>query len=61
MRRTIRRRRWTAITLSVCCCFLSVACAENTPQSRGGRPPPDPFAWNYSASRGATTPRRRMP
>jgi hypothetical protein len=56
MRGTIGWRRWAVLTLSVCCCLLSVACAENTPQSRGVHPPPDLFAWNYSASVGATTP-----
>jgi hypothetical protein len=47
---------WAAITLSVCCCFLSVACGDNAPRARGGGPGPVFFWWNYNASAGATTP-----
>lgn len=55
MRQAARWRCWTAIALSVCCCLLSVACAETSTNPRSGGPPQF-FTWNYNASVGATTP-----
>jgi len=55
MRPPARWRRWAAITLSVCCCFLSVACAGTSTTAPVGGPPVF-FMWNYNASVGATTP-----
>jgi hypothetical protein len=56
MRGTIRWRRWAALALSVCCCFLSVGCAGNSAAGIQKMPPPDTFVWNATASVGAATP-----
>lgn len=56
MRGTMRWRRWAAIALSLCCCFLSVACAGNSAAGIQKMPPPDTFVWNATASVGAATP-----
>ncbi len=56
MRGTSRRRRPMAMTLFVCCCLFTVACADNSPEARGGGPGPVFFSWYYNASVGATTP-----
>jgi hypothetical protein len=56
MRQAARWRCWTAIALSVCCCFLSVACAETSTNPRNDGGPPHFFTWISSASVGATTP-----
>jgi hypothetical protein len=40
----------------VCCCFLSVACADNSTTGIHKVAPPSFFDWNYNASVGAATP-----
>jgi hypothetical protein len=56
MRGRIRWRRCAAIALSLCCCFLSVACADNSTAGIHKVAPPSFFDWNYNASVGAATP-----
>jgi len=53
---TMLWRRWAALALLVCCCFLSVACAGNSTAGIQKMPPPSSFDWNATASVGAATP-----